>query len=61
MKLHDSISRSFGGVPMNSEQRFYYEMGRADVLAEQARSLLIPEPPTTIWERIDNFIKSIGK
>ena len=45
---------------MNSEQRFYYELGRAEILAEQARSLLLPEPPPTIWERLDNFIKKLA-
>jgi len=45
---------------MNNEQRFWYELGRAEILAEQARSLLLPEPPPTIWERLDNFIKKLA-
>ena len=45
---------------MNSEQRFYYELGRAAAYGEMARSLLLPEPPPTIWERLDNFIKKLA-
>lgn len=27
---------------------------------DATRSLLLPEPPPTIWERIDNFIKKLA-
>ena len=46
---------------MTTEQRFYYELGRADVLAEQSRLLLLGlEPKPTIWDKLDNFIKKLA-
>ena len=46
--------------PANGTERLWYEIGRAEAYAEQARSLLLPEPPPTIWERLDNFIKKLA-